>query len=504
VLTADRTCKARNENGDPCRQAALRDGDFCFWRDPDHAQEAQEARRLGGLRRRREKAVSGAYDFEGLGSIEQIRRLLEIAVLDTLGLENSVARSRTLAYLSQVSLKALEVGELDEKGPGPGVPLAATSAGEPIRRQRSRLEVATVSIAGRLNRLNPALAAKERAILALQACKEGVPEDPELRVGMSAGQASEFNHLINLMRGTYDVVSLYVIILGQSLDLLNVRYGWLLSLHLWALGTMNLGAYIALHTKEPITHSQYKRRLAAARREMVPASEFAEILADQCEGWAAEDLEPPEGEGEPLVKQAAWKRVCRQKARELARRVEEGALLGTRKGRRLYVNAGSFYDWLGEPAPVFPDWGFEFDILPDRKAGEVRRLRQARQDAREAVQSAPVGLGLDLVSRKLCVPPKGPAGGNELAEALATHLREGIALRWRELLAVEQILDEIGTEFDGEDPARPQERRAITEGKEQLKELHEQVQEYVGPFELASPDEPEIAQCREAIRRAAD
>jgi hypothetical protein len=74
-----------------------------------------EARRLGGLRRRREKTVSGAYDFEGLGDVGQIRRLLEIAVLDTLSLENSVARSRTLAYLAQVALKTLEVGEFEER-----------------------------------------------------------------------------------------------------------------------------------------------------------------------------------------------------------------------------------------------------------------------------------------------------------------------------------------------------------------------------------------------------
>ena len=112
---ADRTCKARNENGDPCRQAALREGDFCFWHSPDHAQEAQEARRLGGLRRREEKVTSGAYDFEGLSDVGQVRRLLEIAALDALGLENSIARSRTLAYLAQVSIKLLEVGELEER-----------------------------------------------------------------------------------------------------------------------------------------------------------------------------------------------------------------------------------------------------------------------------------------------------------------------------------------------------------------------------------------------------
>ena len=93
----------------------MQDGDFCLWHSPDHAEEAAEARRLGGLRRRKEKAVSGAYEIEGLESVGAIRRLLEIAALDTLSLENSVARSRTLAYLAQVALKALEVGEFQER-----------------------------------------------------------------------------------------------------------------------------------------------------------------------------------------------------------------------------------------------------------------------------------------------------------------------------------------------------------------------------------------------------
>ena len=82
---------------------------------PEHAEEVAEARRLGGLRRRKEKAVSGAYDFEGLGSILRIRRLLEVAILDTLSLENSVARSRTLAYLAQVAVNLLEKGELESR-----------------------------------------------------------------------------------------------------------------------------------------------------------------------------------------------------------------------------------------------------------------------------------------------------------------------------------------------------------------------------------------------------
>jgi hypothetical protein len=103
------------DDGQPCRAPRLRDSEFCFWHSPEHAEEAAEAQRLGGLRRRREKAVAGAYDFDGLDSVPKARRLLEIAALDSLALENSVARSRTLAYLAQVALKALEVGELAER-----------------------------------------------------------------------------------------------------------------------------------------------------------------------------------------------------------------------------------------------------------------------------------------------------------------------------------------------------------------------------------------------------
>ena len=110
-----RSCQFVREDGSPCRSAPMRGEDRCFWHSPAHAEEADEARRLGGLRRRRERTVAGAYEFAGLGKVADIRRLLEVAVIDTLSLENSVARSRTLAYLGQTALKCLEVGELEDR-----------------------------------------------------------------------------------------------------------------------------------------------------------------------------------------------------------------------------------------------------------------------------------------------------------------------------------------------------------------------------------------------------
>ena len=106
-------CRAHKADGTPCRSTPLHDRDLCFWHDPEHAAEAAEARRLGGLRRRREKTLEGAFDFAGLGTVDAIRRLLEIAALDTLGLDNSLGRANTIARLAQVAAKLLEVGDLE-------------------------------------------------------------------------------------------------------------------------------------------------------------------------------------------------------------------------------------------------------------------------------------------------------------------------------------------------------------------------------------------------------
>ena len=98
-----------------CQAAPVKDGDHCFWHSPEYAEDVAEARRLGGLRRRREVTVSGAYEVNGLETVGDLRRLLVIASLDTLGLENSIARARTLGYLVGVAGKLLETGELEER-----------------------------------------------------------------------------------------------------------------------------------------------------------------------------------------------------------------------------------------------------------------------------------------------------------------------------------------------------------------------------------------------------
>ena len=110
-----RQCAFHTPKGEPCQAPPLRDSQFCLMHSPEHAQEVQEARRLGGLRRKREATLTGAYEFETLDTVAGIRRLLEVAALDTLSHENSISRNRTLAYIAQVALRTLEVGEMEQR-----------------------------------------------------------------------------------------------------------------------------------------------------------------------------------------------------------------------------------------------------------------------------------------------------------------------------------------------------------------------------------------------------
>lgn len=114
-MVTRRLCAFRFPTGEPCQSPPLHDGDFCLMHSPEHTKEVQEARRIGGLHRKREATLSTAFDFTGLETVDGIRRLLEIAATDALGMENSPARSRMLVYIALAALRTLEVGVFEER-----------------------------------------------------------------------------------------------------------------------------------------------------------------------------------------------------------------------------------------------------------------------------------------------------------------------------------------------------------------------------------------------------
>src|SRR5690349_6735987 len=115
MVAIRRSCAGIRKDGGQCSATPMAEGPYCFWHDPDHAEAAKDARRLGGTRRKREGTIAGTYGIEGLESVGDLRRLLHIVVTDVLALENGVQRARTLLAAIQTGAKLLEVGEHEER-----------------------------------------------------------------------------------------------------------------------------------------------------------------------------------------------------------------------------------------------------------------------------------------------------------------------------------------------------------------------------------------------------
>src|ERR1035437_2106622 len=108
-----RRCGGTKADGQPCQMAPLHERPFCFAHDPERATEAAEARRMGGLRRRKEGTIAVAFDLPGLDTVAGIRRLLDIVVTDSVGMENGIARLRVLISTAAAATNLLKVGEFE-------------------------------------------------------------------------------------------------------------------------------------------------------------------------------------------------------------------------------------------------------------------------------------------------------------------------------------------------------------------------------------------------------
>lgn len=131
---AGRACTYLMPEGRACRATPLREVPFCFWHPPDTTDDLAEARRMGGLHRRKKRTVATIYGFGGLGSIEDNQALLETIAVETLALENSIARNRALTSIVTAGAKLIELGDL----------AARVAAIEAALRPRQRSEEETV------------------------------------------------------------------------------------------------------------------------------------------------------------------------------------------------------------------------------------------------------------------------------------------------------------------------------------------------------------------------
>jgi hypothetical protein len=119
----NRGCTFEMPDGLVCRAPAMRGQSHCYWHDPSRLEEATDARRLGGLHRRKATSVATVYDFAGLRTVEGAQRLLETAAIENLALENSIGRNRALIAAARMAPKLIENAELRAEEV-PAAPLA--------------------------------------------------------------------------------------------------------------------------------------------------------------------------------------------------------------------------------------------------------------------------------------------------------------------------------------------------------------------------------------------
>ena len=94
-----------------------------------------------------------------------------------------------------------------------------------------------------------------------------------------------------------------------------------------------------------------------------------------------------------------------------------------------------------------------------------------------------------------------PSKVDEAVEVHKDRMRSGVEERWKQLLALEQVVSEVRVKFDGEDPALPVLRDVLDRSRERMEELHGETERYTGPFDLPEPGDGEVAWVRELAER---
>lgn len=117
MTSTARQSHATTRTGAPCQVAALVDSDYCFTHDPAAADARRAARSKGGAARhgRTIGTTDAPAALVRVETTADIVQLLGRAINDTLSLENSLNRARTIGYLALAACKALELDQLADR-----------------------------------------------------------------------------------------------------------------------------------------------------------------------------------------------------------------------------------------------------------------------------------------------------------------------------------------------------------------------------------------------------
>jgi len=109
-----RPCQARKPDGASCQAAALPGSDFCFFHDPDRADERRDAQSFGGSRNRMKTLSADAPDVK-IESCQDVVRLISETINQVRRGDLDPRVANAIGYLANVLIKAAEQGDLEKR-----------------------------------------------------------------------------------------------------------------------------------------------------------------------------------------------------------------------------------------------------------------------------------------------------------------------------------------------------------------------------------------------------
>lgn len=115
-MTLARSCKHTKSDGQACRALAIKNSDYCFFHDPACEEQRREAVILGGKARKTRKVLEPVVvQGKTLRTGRDVIKLLEETINQARTGELDPGIANTIGHLSNVLLRAIEVGELEQR-----------------------------------------------------------------------------------------------------------------------------------------------------------------------------------------------------------------------------------------------------------------------------------------------------------------------------------------------------------------------------------------------------
>lgn len=114
TLMSKHKCKGKNKHGKKCNAYAGESG-YCFMHDATKGKERAIARRKGGYATKQPHYADTSVIPSVIQNIQDVLLILDYALTETVGLDNSIQRGRLLVSIAHGYIEALKVGELEER-----------------------------------------------------------------------------------------------------------------------------------------------------------------------------------------------------------------------------------------------------------------------------------------------------------------------------------------------------------------------------------------------------